>query len=529
VGKAQDLRFGDLILDETCLFASRHGQTVQFTRNERALLRALIHNPHRLMRRGRLLDEIASESEVSDRNIDFLVNRLRAKLGDNAKSPKYIATQYGEGYVWVATPSLAPRTDAFLVIGLAPRPPGYPSNQHTSSLVGQLRDTIAAGLGTNHRIVVAENWRPGATDRLCYFLQLSFRAADGRLDGAATLREMPARRIVRAFQLHLDTSDAASFTGEAGRIASGVLDVLRQGLAKASAGLGIATDVPLDIRLQRASALLSASNPQWLARGEQLSEERKRDPHNPDIALQWCMHLFARLTLTSPFGGMSTRQRDSLESEIEATALGLLPTVEGSPLLMLTCAKLLYFINRGYLDLAEDMTERACARTEDDVAALPIIGQLHYARGRFDEAVRTFDRGIAMAELGPALQLHLRVLKCLAHLAAGDRAALEAAALDLPAYLGPLCPPDLAMAINWTIAAPDRALPAELARSLVATGPVGGRNTIEYLYFTSARHLIPEQARANLMRGLIAHVARLHGEQAVPDFVLRSIGMIAAV
>jgi hypothetical protein len=77
MGKAQNLRFADLILDETCLFASRNGQTSQFTRNERALLLAFLRNPRRLMqqpsaRRDRFI------SIRSDRNIDFLVNRLQA-------------------------------------------------------------------------------------------------------------------------------------------------------------------------------------------------------------------------------------------------------------------------------------------------------------------------------------------------------------------------------------------------------------------------------------------------------------------
>ena len=108
MGKAKNLCFGDLVLDETCLFARRNGETIQFTRNERALLLAFTRNPLRLMRRSHLLDEIASsESGLSDRNIDFLVNRLRTKLGDNAKSPMYIATQYGEGYVWIAESSPA--------------------------------------------------------------------------------------------------------------------------------------------------------------------------------------------------------------------------------------------------------------------------------------------------------------------------------------------------------------------------------------------------------------------------------------
>ncbi|MBP0115464.1 MULTISPECIES: winged helix-turn-helix domain-containing protein [Bradyrhizobium] len=100
----------------------------------------------RLTRRGRLLDEVASESDISDRNIDFLVNRLRTKLGDSAKSPKYIATQYGEGYVWIAASSSA-AVGGFLVIGPAFGPQGHPFSQQASSLVAQLRDKIAAGVG----------------------------------------------------------------------------------------------------------------------------------------------------------------------------------------------------------------------------------------------------------------------------------------------------------------------------------------------------------------------------------------------
>jgi DNA-binding winged helix-turn-helix (wHTH) protein/tetratricopeptide (TPR) repeat protein len=527
VGKVQDLRFGDLIIDETCLFASRNGQTIQFTRNERALLRALTRNPHRLMRRGRLLDEVASESDVSDRNIDFLVNRLRAKLGDSARSPKYIATQYGEGYVWIAAPSPAVPIDAFLAIEPAFGPQGHPFNQQASSLVDQLRDMIAANVGVSHKVVVAENWSPGATDKLRYFLQVSFHAGNGQLDCAATLREMPAKRIVKAFRLNLDTADATSLTTEASRISEGVIDALRQALADAFTGLGTPVDEPLEARLHKAASLLSVSNPWWLANGEQLGRDREQDPLNADIALQWCLHLFARLVLTSPFGEMSLEERYRIESEIDATVLECLPAIEANPLLMLAAAKLLYFINRGHLDLAEDIAERAFARTADYAAALPIMGQLRYARGRFDEAISFFNRGIEMVELGPALHLHMRALKCIALLAAGDRAALDAAAVDI-ANMGPLCPPEIALMIGWTMAPADQKLPAALADALAAIGPAGAGNAIEYLYFTSARHLVSEHARANVMRGLIAHVTRLHSEESIPAFILRSIGPIAA-
>lgn len=479
------------------------------------------------MRRNRLLDEIASESDVSDRNVDFLVNRLRTKLGDSAKSPMYIATQYGEGYVWIGAPSAAPSMDALLVI----RPTFGLQYHHigpqASLLVGELRDMIAAGIDVSQKVVVAENGTLATTDKLRYVLQLSFHTDNDRLNCSATLRDMPSKRIVRAFRLDLDTADAATFKREATRVSNSIVGALRQALTDASTGLGIPIDEPLEMRLHKASTLLSASNPEWLARGEQLRKEREQDPLNPDVALQWCMHLFARLVMTGPSGRISTEERDRIESEIEVIALGLLPTIEGSPLLMLTCAKLLYFINRGHLELAEDITERAGARTEEYVVALPIIAQLHYARGRFNDAVKVFDRGIAMAELGPAFHLHMRVLKCIALLAAGDRAALDAAAADI-ANMGPLCPPHIALMIGWTIAAADRALPMSLEQALAALGPVGAGHAIEYLYYTSARHLVSKQARANVMRGLIAHAARLHGEQAVPAFVLRSIGLVAA-
>lgn len=524
VNRPQDLRFGDLILDETCLFASRSGETIQFTRNERALLLALTRNPQRLMRRGRLLDEVASESDISDRNIDFLVNRLRAKLGDSARSPKYIATQYGEGYVWIAAPAPA-AVDAFLVIGPAFGPQGHPFGQQASILAGEVRDIIAAGLG--HKVVIAENWSPAATDTLRYFLQMSFLAGDVQLDCAATLREMPSKRIVKAFRLNLDMADANSFSTEARRVSNGVIDAVSQALIEASTGLGIAADEPLDVRLQKAPRVLSASNSGWLASGQQLEKAREQDPRNADIALQWCLHLFARLVHTSPFGAMSLEERYRIESEIDTTVLECLPAIEANPLLMLAAAKLLYFINRGHLELAEDIAERAFGRTADFAAALPIMGQLRYARGRFDEAAAFFDRGIEMFEPDSDLHLHIRVLKAISVLATGDRASLDTAVADA-AREAPRCPRDIGLTIGWMIASPDQKLSASSADALAAIGPAGASNAIEYLYFTSARHLVSEQARANVMRGLIAHATRLHGVQTVPAFVLRNIGSTAA-
>ena len=423
----------------------------------------------------------------------------------------------------IAAPSPTEPIEAFLAIVPAPGFQEHRSNQHAIALAGELRDMIAADLGADRNVIVAENGPPAATDRLRYVLHVGFHAENGRLNCAVTLREMPSKRIVKAFGLPVGIEDATSFAGEAARISNIVIGALRQALADASVGLGTPTDAPPDVRLQNAASLLSVSNPKWLASGEQLRREREQNLSDADTALQWCLHLFARLVHTSPFNVMSLEERERTEREIEATVLECLPVIEANPVLNLAAAKLLYFIGRGHLELAEDLAERAFARTSDFAAALPILGQLRGTRGNFEEAVILFDRGIEMPDIPAGFLLHMQVLKCIALLASGDRAALDAVASVID--LSRDCPPEIALMIRLMIAPAGRELPAALAQALVAVGPSGAVSVIEYVYFTGARQLTSKAARANVMRGLVAHVTSLHGGEFVPTFVLESTGL----
>lgn len=104
------VRYGELTFDASFLFA-RHGanEELKFTRSERALLQAFTRRPRMVLTRNQLMDAIAGPgSSTTDRSIDFLINRLRAKLHDSARRPVLIATQYGEGYVWIADPVPVP-------------------------------------------------------------------------------------------------------------------------------------------------------------------------------------------------------------------------------------------------------------------------------------------------------------------------------------------------------------------------------------------------------------------------------------
>ncbi|MDI6024651.1 helix-turn-helix domain-containing protein [Corticibacterium sp. UT-5YL-CI-8] len=514
--KADGLVFGDVVLDDTCLFAHRNGEQIWFTRSERALLLAFSRNPHRLMQRAQLLDAIAlTQTDASDRNVDFLVNRLRTKLGDSARAPRYIATQYGEGYVWIAKkqPAIARNLNPALISGLlAIAPVVQPQDgrlaKRADAVTKKMRDIIVSRLGVDESVIVLAREEGSPPQGVRYDLKVSFQDNGGRLDCTATLREGASRRILRAFRLELSGAILASMMPEVERASIGITEALQRNLAEVSGGLGMQVDQPLEIRLRKASTLLSASNPKWLEKGQELRDARTQNPTSADLALQWCLHLFARLVLTNPFTGIDPGDRGEIESEIEATALDCLPFIETNPLLMLAAAKLLYFVDRGHLELAEDLAERAYVRTADS-AALPLLGQLRQARGEFAAALAFFDRGIELAAPDSELQLYIRVLKCIALLAAGDRKALKSAAAF--SYESPHSPRDLSAMVAVLVTPPDQKLPQAITDVLLAAGPEGARNAIAYTYMTSARHLTSPQARANIMEGIVAHLTELHG------------------
>ena len=114
--------YGDLQFDSSFIFAlTSTGKKIKFSKLERALLLAFTSQPNQLLTRAMLLEHLRPDDpEALDRNIDYLLSRLRRKLGDSSKAPKYIATQYGEGYLWIAKPLPSPETisnNIFLSIG----------------------------------------------------------------------------------------------------------------------------------------------------------------------------------------------------------------------------------------------------------------------------------------------------------------------------------------------------------------------------------------------------------------------------
>lgn len=96
----EQLVSGDLVVDAGRHEASIAGQPVQLSALELRLLATLLDADGRALTRDQLLDGIhgTGEGEVLDRAIDVYIKRLREKLGDDAESPRYVATVRGVGY-----------------------------------------------------------------------------------------------------------------------------------------------------------------------------------------------------------------------------------------------------------------------------------------------------------------------------------------------------------------------------------------------------------------------------------------------
>lgn len=73
---------------------------ISLSSGEYALLLAFLNNPNQILSRDKLVELIGhGDNNALDRGIDMQVSRLRQKIEDNPKKPKYIKTVRGGGYL----------------------------------------------------------------------------------------------------------------------------------------------------------------------------------------------------------------------------------------------------------------------------------------------------------------------------------------------------------------------------------------------------------------------------------------------
>ena len=93
------IEFGNIKIDLKKLFIFKDDQRLKINNTEKLILEKMINSPGKIYKR----DEIASLIDLNkERSIDVIITRLRKKIEETPKSPKYLQTIRGEGYVlWI--------------------------------------------------------------------------------------------------------------------------------------------------------------------------------------------------------------------------------------------------------------------------------------------------------------------------------------------------------------------------------------------------------------------------------------------
>ncbi|HIA61035.1 MAG TPA: response regulator transcription factor [Pelagibacterales bacterium] len=88
--------FGDFVFNITTLQLKKNSKIVYLTEGENKLLLTLINKNNAIVLREELAESDYDESEL--RKVDVQVTRLRQKIEENPKQPRFIKTIRGKGY-----------------------------------------------------------------------------------------------------------------------------------------------------------------------------------------------------------------------------------------------------------------------------------------------------------------------------------------------------------------------------------------------------------------------------------------------
>ncbi|WP_367714760.1 winged helix-turn-helix domain-containing protein [Nitratireductor sp. GISD-1A_MAKvit] len=412
--------------DQDFLFATdEDGNRLRFTRAERSVLRMLVRNQGRIVSRDRLLDAMTgADPDVSDRSVDFIINRLRRKLGDTVRRPRYIATQYGEGYYWMAASPAVSTANAFIVIGPLRGVPEAPQFVAAARhFAEQLQVGLTLRTNRGHKVVI-DPVCPSPTrfegKKPAYAIELDFvTGAADVLDCALTLKAFPTGRVLFVQRCTVTDLSAVGTRPALDDTCESIVKALWKTLTEAPLHAA-PTEPPLPMRLHETSEQL-AGKQNWVEAEKRLRALYETSPdHRTALLLATAIHM------RGVMGGarqlmQHDRRRADLD-EIEALVLPATVAMQDDPMTALGLAKFLYFVDRGHDRLAVEMAESAFCQTTALGAAYAILGQIRMWEGELEQATALFRAGLELAPEQYYFSVYLRAMLCEVAISSGDAA-----------------------------------------------------------------------------------------------------------
>ena len=99
------LEFDGLSIDTDTRSVVVDGAPVDLTSMEFELLLILARRPGKKLSRDDILSELRGiDAAILTRSVDIMVSRLRGKISDSVKPPRFIQTIWGRGYSFIGVP-----------------------------------------------------------------------------------------------------------------------------------------------------------------------------------------------------------------------------------------------------------------------------------------------------------------------------------------------------------------------------------------------------------------------------------------
>ena len=93
------LSVGELRMNLEDYTVSKQGKEIELTAKEFEILRLLLQNPRKVYTKEQIYSLIWNDAYFGDENaVNVHISRLRNKIEDNPRSPKYVITVWGIGY-----------------------------------------------------------------------------------------------------------------------------------------------------------------------------------------------------------------------------------------------------------------------------------------------------------------------------------------------------------------------------------------------------------------------------------------------
>jgi DNA-binding response OmpR family regulator len=105
ISTGNNLKSGGIIVDTSTASIRKCGKEIVLTAQEYKLLLIFMNKSKVLMKRREILEELIEGEEAffDENTLSVYIKRIREKVEDNPKSPEYIVTQRGIGYMWNKT------------------------------------------------------------------------------------------------------------------------------------------------------------------------------------------------------------------------------------------------------------------------------------------------------------------------------------------------------------------------------------------------------------------------------------------